>query len=87
MCSRRIANPGLAPENFDSFDTDDESSHPVEDEHHVILECSGYAYARELFPDIFQSHISTVGHLLNQPQCNSMTKFLIWIKMLRINKA
>ena len=87
MCSHRIVNPGLAPENFDSFDSDDESSDPVDDEHHAIFECSGYAYARELFPDLFQGHISTVSHFLNQPQCNRMAKFLTWIRMLRMNKA
>ena len=62
MCSHRIINPGLAPEYFDSFDSDDESSDPVEDEHHAIFDCSGNAYACELFPDLFQGHISTVSH-------------------------
>ena len=76
MCSHRIVNPGLAPEYFDSFDFDDESSDPVDDEHHAIFECSGYGYARGLFPDLFQGHISTVSHFLNQPQCNRMAKFL-----------
>ena len=87
MCSHRIINPGLAPEYFDSFDSDDDSSDPVEDEHHAIFDCSGNAYARELFPDLFQGHISTVSHFLNQPQCNRMAKFLTWIRMLRMNKA
>ena len=87
MCSHRIVNPGLAPENFDSFDSDDESSDPVDDEHHAIFECSGYGYARGLFPDLFQGHISTVSHFLNQPQCNRMAKFLTWIRILRMNKA
>ena len=76
MCSHRIAKPGLAPEGFDSFDSDDESSDPFEDEHHAISGCSGYAYARELFPGLIQGHISTVSHFLNQPQCNRMAKFL-----------
>ena len=35
MCSHRIINPGLAPEYSNSFDSDDESSDPVEDEHDV----------------------------------------------------
>ena len=43
MCSHVIANPGLAPENLDSFDSDAESSDPVNDEHHAIFERSGYA--------------------------------------------
>ena len=61
MCSHRIINPGLAHEWFDSFDSDDESRDPVEDEHHAIFDCSGNAYARDLFPDLFQGHISTVS--------------------------
>ena len=48
---------------------------------------SGDAYARELFPDLFQGHISTVSHFLNQPECNRMAKFLTWIRMLHMNKA
>ena len=87
MCSHRIINPDLAPEYFDSFDSDDESSDPVEAEHHAISDCSGNAYARELVPDLFHSHISTVSHLLNQPQCNRMAEFLTWIRMLRMNRA
>ena len=67
--------------------SDDESSDPVEDEHHVIVECSGYGYARELFLDIFQGHISTASHLMNQPQCNRVAKFRTWIRMLRMNQA
>ena len=86
MCSHRIINPGLAPEYFDSFDSDDESIDPVEDEHHAIFDCSGNAYAREL-SDLFQGHISTVSHFLNQPQCNRVAKFLTWIRMLHMNKA
>ena len=53
MCSHRIVNPGLAPENFDSFDSDDESIDPVDDEHNAFFECSGYSYARELFLTFF----------------------------------
>ena len=65
MCSHKIVNPGLAPENFDSFDSDDESSEPVDDEHRAIFECSGYTHASERFPDLSQGHISTVSHFLN----------------------
>ena len=89
MCSHRIFIPGLAPESFDSLNADDESSDPVEDDHHAIFKCLGYAYSRELFPDLFQGHMSTVSHfiLLNQPQCNRMAKFLTWMRMLHMNKA
>ena len=88
--------PGAATESltqalllndFDSFDSDDESSDPVEDEHHAILDCSGNAYVHELFPDLFQGHISIVSHFLIQPFCNRMAKFVTWIGMLRMNKA
>ena len=48
---------------------------------------SGNAYARELFPDLSQGHISRVRHFLNQPQCHSLAKFLTPIRMLRMNKA
>ena len=43
----RITNPGLFPECWDAFDSDDESSGHVEDEHHAIFHCSGNVYARE----------------------------------------
>ena len=37
MCSHKIINPGLDSEHFliYSFDSDDASSDPVEDEHHA----------------------------------------------------
>ena len=34
MCT---INPGLPPEEFDAFDSDEECSDPIEDEHHAIL--------------------------------------------------
>ena len=87
MCFFKITNPGVAPECWDAFDSDDESSGHIEDEHHAIFDCSGYTYARELFQDLFQSHITSISQFLNQPQCNRLAKFLTWIKMMRMNKA
>ena len=86
MYSHRIATPGLTSENFDSFGSDDESSDPF-GVGHAIFEYSGYAYACELPSDLFQGHISTVSHVLNQPQCHRWAKFLTWIRMLHMNKA
>ena len=87
MCTHRIINLGLPPEEFDAFDSDEERSDPIEDEHHAIFDCSAYADAREQYRDLFQSHITTVGDFLNQPQCNRLAKFLTWIRMLRMNRA
>ena len=87
MCSFKLTNPGLAPECWDAFDSDDECSAHIEDEHHAIFDCSGYTYARELFQDLLQSHITSVSQFLNQPQCNRLAKFLTWIRMMRMNKA
>ena len=75
----------LAPTS--AFDSDDESSGHIEDEHHAIFDCSGYTYARELFQDLCQSHITSISQFLNQPQCNRLAKFLIWIRTMRLNKA
>ena len=86
MCFFKLTNPGIAFECWDAFDSDDESSAHTEDEHHVIFDCSGYTYARELFQDLFQSHITSISQFLNQPQCNRLAKFLTWIRM-RMNKA
>ena len=47
MCTHRIINPGLTPEEFDAFDSDEECSDPIEDEHHAIFDCSAYADGRE----------------------------------------
>ncbi|KAK9841408.1 hypothetical protein WJX74_005242 [Apatococcus lobatus] len=76
MCFDKLTNPGIAPECWDAFDSDDESSGHIEDEHHAIFDCSGYTYARELFQDLFQSHITSISQFLNQPQCNRLAKFL-----------
>ena len=78
MCTDRIINPGLPPEEFDAFDSDEECSDPIEDKHHAIF---------EQYRDLFQIHITTVEDFLNQPQCNRLAKFLTWIRMLRMNRA
>ena len=45
MCTHRIINPGLPPEEFDAFDSDEERSDPMEDKHHAIFDCSAYTDA------------------------------------------
>ena len=74
-------------DQFDSFDSDEESTDPVEDEHHVIFDCPSYTYARQLFPDIFGSNIVTVSQFLNQPDCNRVARFLTWVRHMRMNMA
>ena len=59
--SHKCVNSGLPANRFDSFDSDEESSDPVEDEHHVIFDCPSLAYVRQLLPDIFSSNIVTVS--------------------------
>ena len=80
ICSFKLAHPGLPPECWDAFDSDDENSGDVADEHHAIFDCPSYVYAREHFQDLFQSHITAVSHFVNQPQCNQLAKFLTEIK-------
>ena len=87
MCTHRIISPGLPPEEFDAFDFAEENSDPIEDEHHAICDGSAYAGTREQCRDVPQSHITTVGDFLNQPQSNRLAKFLTWIRMLRMNRA
>ena len=87
MCQHRVVNPGLSAAQFDSFDSDEDGPEPIEDEHHVIFDCSGYAYARQLFPDLFNQSISTVGQFLSQPNCNRVAKFLTWVRNMRLNIA
>ena len=87
MCFFKLTNPAIAPKCWDAFDSDDESSGHIEDEHHAIFNCSGYTNAREPFQDLLQSHITSISHFLNQPQCNRLARFLTWIRMMHMNKA
>lgn len=50
---------------FDSFDSDEEGPDPIEDEHHMIFECSGYASVQIQFQDLVDSDIPDVGRFLN----------------------
>ncbi len=77
----RDSSPWVLP-GLSSPDADD----PIEDEHHVIFACSGYVYARQLFPDLF-SETPTVGHFLSQPNPNRVAKFLTWVGSMRLNRA
>ena len=38
-CFYKLTNPGIAPESWDAFDSNDESSGHIEDEHHAIFDC------------------------------------------------
>ncbi len=80
-------NPDVPADCFDAFDSDEDAPDPIEDEHHAIFECSAYATTRQMFSDLFPSHVSTVSQFLNQPDCNRLAKFLTWIRMLRLNTA
>ena len=86
-CSYKCVNPGLPADQFDSFDSVEESTDSVEDEHHVIFDCPSYTYARQLFPHIFGSNIVTVSHFLNQPDCNRVARFLTLVRHMRMNMA
>ena len=87
MCPEKITNPGIPAQHFDAFDTEEEACEAVEDEHHMLFDCSGYASARIQFQDLFSSNITTVGQFLNQPDCTRVAKFLIWARALRVNFA
>ena len=87
MGTHRIINPGLPPEEFDAFDSDEECSDTIEDEHHAIFDCSAHTDAREQYRDLLQSHVTNVGDLLNQPQCTRLAEFLTWIRILRMNRT
>ena len=84
MCVGRITNPDVPA---DCFDSDEDAPDPIEDEHHAISECSAYATTRQMFSDLFSSHVSIVSQFLNQPDCTRLAKFLTWITMLRLNTA
>ncbi len=64
--TRRVLHPGLPAAQFDTFDSDEDSDDPIEDEHQVIIACSGYVYARQLFQHLFSESITTVGQFLSQ---------------------
>ena len=87
MCPQHVVNPGIPEAEFDSFDSDEESADPIEDEHHMIFDCSGYSYARDLFKDLFAQNVVTVGQILNQPNHHRLAKFLTWARMMRMNIA
>ena len=87
MCPEKITNPGIPAQCFDAFDTEEEACEAVEDEHHMLFDCSGYASARIQFQNLFSSNITTVGQFLNQPDCTRVAKFLIWARALRVNFA
>ena len=87
MCMGKITNPDVLADCFDAFDSDEDAPDPIEDEHHAIFECSAHATPRQIFSDLFPSHVSTVSQFLNQPDCKRLAKFLTWIRMLRLNTA
>ena len=87
MCVGRITNPDVPADCFDAFDSDEDAPVSIEVEHHAIFECSAYATTRQMFSDLFPSHISTVSQFWNQLDCNRLANLLIWIRMLRVNKA
>ena len=60
-CSHKSVNSGLSVDQFDSFHSDEESSDPVEDEHHVLFDCPSYTYARQLISDTFALAIHMPG--------------------------
>ena len=85
LCNYRVVNPGLDAAQSDSFDFDDEAADPIEGEHHAIFACSGYAYARQLFQDLSNESISSVGLFLGQPNCNRVANFLTWIRHMHLD--
>ena len=86
MCVHKVTNPGLPPEYFDSFDSDEDAPDPVEDELHAIFHCSAYNSTRSRFQTIFSGNQS-LRTFLNQPDCNSVARFLTWIRMMRMNSS
>ncbi len=80
-------NPGLPAAQFDSFDSDEDADDPIEDEHLIIIACSGYVDARQLFHDLFGESTSIVGQFLSQPNPNRVAKYLTWARSMRLNHA
>ena len=64
MCVGKITNPDVLADCFDAFDSDEDAPDPIEDEHHAIFESSAYAPTKQMFPDLFPSHVSTVSQVL-----------------------
>ena len=75
-CQFSSKKPSSFKSSTGGFDSDEESTDPVEGEHNVILDCPSYTYARQLFPDVVGSNIVTVSEFLNQPDCNRVARFL-----------
>lgn len=73
MCSNKMVDHGLAPENFEGMILM-MSSDLVEDKHNAIFECSGYGYARELFRNFFpgQSSSFSISHNALGWPCSSL---------------
>ncbi len=59
-------------------DSDEDADDLIEDEHHVTFACSGYVYARQLFPDLLSETTSTVGHFPSQPNPIGVANLLTW---------
>lgn len=47
----------------------------------------GYAYATERLQHQFQSYITTVSRVLNQPQCKWLANLLTEIRMVRMDRT
>ncbi len=80
-------NPGLPENQFGSCDSDDKIADLVEDEEpeqHVILDGPEFTFARKRSPDLCNLPVSSVGHLLNQPDCNCVANFLAQVKLMRM---
>ena len=60
MCFYKLTNSGIAPECWDAFYSDDESSGHIEDEHHAILDCSEYIPMPE---SSFRTFFRVTSHL------------------------
>ncbi len=80
-----MINPGLPAAQFDTFDSDEHADDPIEDEHHATFASTGYAYARQLFQNLFSKPISTVGQFLCQSNPDHAARFLAWFRIMRLD--